>query len=289
VPPLLAAAGGSIVRRRSLHSLTLIGLFAIVATMFSALGADARQSASRENAFFAVNLNTGAFSYLGCVGLRDRVAGLALTNSVGYAVTNRNQLATFPLNNPYNITNIVTITGVDPRERFVGIDIRPLNQVLYGQGASGTVYTIDPASGVATALGPAGVRLDGRSFGFDFNPQADRIRVVSERQQNLRLNPNDGTLAAFDGTLTYAAGDVNARKRPEVEAAAYTNNVANAASTQLFVIDERTDSLALQAPPNDGVLTTIGPSGYSLSSIAGFDITPGGSAFAVARANGVRC
>ena len=272
-----------------LRLLTLIGLFAILASMFSALGASARQSANRENAFFSVNLGSGAFGYLGCIGLRDRVAGLALTDSVGYAVTERNQLATFPLNNPFNITSLVDITGLGRRERFVGIDIRPLNQTLYGLGTSGTVYVIDPASGVATPLGPAGVSLDGRAFGFDFNPQADRIRVVTDRRQNLRLNPNDGTLVAFDGTLAYAAGDVNAAQRPAVEAAGYTNNVANAASTQLFVIDGRTDSLALQAPPNNGVLTTIGPSGFSLSSIAGFDITPGGAAFAVARANGVGC
>jgi hypothetical protein len=34
--------------------------------------------------------------------------------------------------------------------------------------------------------------LAGTSFGFDFNPTVDRIRLVSDSGQNLRLNPNSG-------------------------------------------------------------------------------------------------
>jgi hypothetical protein len=51
--------------------------------------------------------------------------------------------------------------------------------------------------------------LNGSSFGFDFNPTVDRIRVQSDADQNLRLNPATGALAATDTTLSFAVGDTN--------------------------------------------------------------------------------
>ena len=50
----------------------------------------------------------------------------------------------------------------------------------------------------APAFTPA---LSGTAFGFDFNPTVDRIRVVSDTGQNLRLNPDTGAVAAVDGAL----------------------------------------------------------------------------------------
>ena len=38
--------------------------------------------------------------------------------------------------------------------------------------------------------------LNGTGFGFAFDPVADRIRVVSDSEQNLRINPDTGTVAA---------------------------------------------------------------------------------------------
>ena len=40
--------------------------------------------------------------------------------------------------------------------------------------------------------------LDGTEFGVDFNPQVDRLRVVSNSGQNLRLHPDTGAVAAVD-------------------------------------------------------------------------------------------
>ena len=44
-------------------------------------------------------------------------------------------------------------------------------------------------------------------------------------------------------------------------------------STTLYVIDTRKDSLAIQAPPNEGVLTTVGRLGVNVSGPLGFDIS----------------
>jgi hypothetical protein len=146
------------------------------------------------------------------------------------------------------------------------------------------VYTIDRASGASRLVSTLTVAFDaGPRSGFDFNPQTDRLRLVGGNGQNLRVHVDLGA-AATDTPLRYAAKDPNAGRRPAVAAAAYTNSVANAAATKLFDIDGDLDILALQDPPNDGVLATIGPLGADFGPLAGFDIVSEGGvdrAFAV--------
>jgi len=129
--------------------------------------------------------------------------------------------------------------------------------------------------------------LTGSIFGFDFNPTVDRIRLVSDAAQDLRLHPDTGAVAATDGNLAYAAGDPGAGVGPRVVAAAYTNNVAGATATQLFDIDAARDVLALQNPPNAGTLVTVGPLGVDVSDLAGFDIAGSdGATYAALQARG---
>ena len=66
-----------------------------------------------------------------------------------------------------------------------------------------------------------------RAPGVDFNPQTDRLRVVSADGQNLRVNVTLGA-TAVDGALRYADGDSDAGKRPRIAASAYTHNVVDA-------------------------------------------------------------
>jgi hypothetical protein len=81
-----------------------------------------------------------------------------------------------------------------------------------------------------------------------------------------------------DLPLNYAGADQGTN--PVVVGAAYTNGVApsprDAATqggTQLFVIDSGIDALALQNPPNDGILTRVGTGlGVDTSSAVGFEI-----------------
>jgi hypothetical protein len=137
------------------------------------------------------------------------------------------------------------------------------------------VYTVDPASARATAVGdPFTPALDGDEFGVDFNPQADRLRVISNLGQNLRIVPDTGQVAANKGDtpLTYLKGDAFEGILPRMSAAAYTNNVPAAPSTQLFDLDTRQDTLALQNPPNDGTLKTVGDLRVDTRRLAGFDI-----------------
>lgn len=156
------------------------------------------------------------------------------------------------------------------------------------------IYTLDRDSGAATLVGtpPFTQTLNGAAFGFDFNPVPDRIRLVSDAEQNLRLHPVTGQVAAIDSTLVYSTTDLNAGATPNLAGAAYTNNISGSKSTTLYVIDSNLDLLALQggpngAPsPNGGQLLSVGRLGVEVGNLVGFDIAPTGAAFAAAAAPG---
>lgn len=197
------------------------------------------------------------------------------------ALTSGNRLLFFDHATPGTITRSVNVTGLGDGEILVGIDYRPATGGLYALGAS-RLYLINGTTGAATQVGGNGVfTLNGARFGFDFNPTVDRIRVTSNTGQNLRLNPNDGGLAATDGTLAYAAGDRNAGVTPSVVSSAYTNSFAGAAATVLYNIDSGTGALVIQNPPNIGTLVTVGNLGVVFGNNVGFDISgTSGRAFA---------
>jgi hypothetical protein len=194
-----------------------------------------------------------------------------------YAVNAAGELVSFSANSAQTILSRVAISSLNTGERIVGIDFRPANNLLYGLGSSSQLYIIDTRTGAATRVGgPLGTPLSGTEFGFDFNPTVDRIRVVSDSGQNLRLHPETGAIAAVDTPLAYAAGDANAGRVPRVVGAAYTNPDNNPATgTTLFVIDSGNDIGAIQDPPNAGVLNTFLPLGADAGDVLGFDISAG--------------
>lgn len=198
-----------------------------------------------------------------------------------WALTTTNKLVNFSSLAPGTIRSNLTITGLQAGEALVGIDFRPRTGQLFGIGSTSRVYTINISTGAATQVGTAAFTpaLNGTKFGVDFNPVPDRIRLVSEADQNLRLNPDTGGLAGTDTTLVYAAGDPNAAANPNVVGVAYTNNVAGTATTTIYGIDANLDILVRQGSvggtptsPNTGQLTTIGSLGVNTTEQVGFDI-----------------
>ncbi len=211
-----------------------------------------------------VDLTNGKATNLG--NLSVPVIGIAIpTKAVAYAVDASNNLQIFNLTTP-GTPVVKAITGLQVGETVYGIDMRPATGQLYALGSTSRIYAINMSSGVATMVGtgPFTPLLTGTSFGFDFNPTVDRIRVVSNTGQNLRLNPNDGTVAATDMPLNPGV--------PMVSASAYTNNFAGSTTTTLFNIDPSTDKLYTQVPPNNGTLVEIGPLGINVETDNGFDI-----------------
>ncbi len=232
------------------------------------------------------------------VGLALLLVGVVLVNPTPahaitaaaqiYGITPDNRLVRFASGTPGVIIDTKSIVGLSDGEHFVGIDARPANGKLYGLGSTGRLFVINPNSGHAFAVSdtPISPSLNGTEFGFDFNPVADRIRVTSDGDQNLRINPDTGAVAGTDAALAYAGADANFAANPNVVASAYTNNVDGASSTTLYNLDSGTDDLATQNPPNSGTLNTVGSTGVDIPSVTGFDIDTDGGAWAVTTVGG---
>ena len=203
-----------------------------------------------------------------------------LSNTV--ALTASNRLISFARTAPATITSTSpVITGLQAGETLVGMDYRPANGLLYAVGSSGAVYQLDPLTGVASnrialtsaAAGNAAIVLTGTSFGVDFNPQADRLRVVSNTGQNLRIN--------LVSTAGNTAVDTALPATAMVSGSAYTNSFSGTASTRLYSInlsantlDEQgtTDPVTGVTQPNDGTQTTVAPLGVAPTAVNGFDV-----------------
>ncbi|MFE9740509.1 DUF4394 domain-containing protein [Streptomyces sp. NPDC006477] len=200
----------------------------------------------------------------------ERAAGHGLV-SVG--LTSDQRLVGFHVSNPGDTWALGKVTGLTGDTTLVGIDFRVQNGKLYGVGEKGGIYTINSAA-KAVKVSRLTVALRGKHFGVDFNPAANRLRVISDTGQNLRHNIDDPAApktTTVDGTLT------NPTMPPStalgVTGAAYTNNDLNAATaTTLFDIDTTNDRVSLQSPANAGTLAPTGGLGVNAGPSAGFDI-----------------
>src|SRR5262245_61286040 len=152
---------------------------------------------------------------------------------------------------PNTIAATTAVTGLGTGEALQGIDFRPATGQLYGLAVAGVnarVVTINTTSGAITQVG-ASFTVSGVDFGFDFNPTVDRLRVVSDADINLSINPATGAVT----TQTPLNPGT-----PTVVGSAYSNNFSGASTTVLYGIDSGSDFLVTQAPPASGTLTNVG-------------------------------
>jgi hypothetical protein len=196
-------------------------------------------------------------------------------------LTTDQRLVVFRVDKPAAAVPLGKVRGLKGDTRLVGIDYRVQNNKLYGVGDKGGVYTLREVGAKATKVSQLTVALQGTAYGVDFNPAANRLRVISDTGQNLRHNLDDpqgapaaGT-TAVDGTLVNppvppATAGVTARG---VTGAAYTNNDLDAATaTTLFDLDTAQDQISVQSPANAGNLAPTGKLGVDAPLNAGFDI-----------------
>lgn len=242
------------------------------------------------NTFSYKSLSLAALALAGLSACTTMVPESAERAEKAVAVTASNKLLKFNAGNPGRILTTLNITGLQAGETLLGIDYRVAKDQLYALGSSGRLYTLNEDTAAATVVGmPFAIKLEGTQFGFDFNPTVDRIRVVSNTGQNLRLHPDTGAVVdsnpalegvQTDGKLAYAAGDTNFGKSPIAVGAAYSYNKADPKITTNFALDATTGALVTQGSregvmpavsPNTGQLFTVGSLGVFFTTAA-FDI-----------------
>jgi hypothetical protein len=224
---------------------------------------------------YSVDLRTGTATRIGRVGDELGVIGMAIAPGDGvstvFGLTDVPELVTFDGTAPGRINSSVPITGVAQGSSLLAMDVTPTGELVALSDAS-VVYTIDPATGAAAAVGAAfEPPLSDPGFGFDVDPVTDQIRIDVATGQNLSADPTTGAAVVHDD-LAFAGTDANAGAAPRVVAAAYNP------AADLYVIDAATGSLARQAPVDRGVLTTIGQLDVAVTDGASFDIAASGEA-----------
>ncbi|MBA4743097.1 MAG: DUF4394 domain-containing protein [Azoarcus sp.] len=210
-----------------------------------------------------------------------------------FALTAEHELIRFDPSEPDKVLDRVEISGLADGDELRGIDFRVNYGVMYALGTSGQLYTVDPKDGKLSKVGDGKlpIELPDGPLGFDFNPAADRIRVVAETGLNLRLHPETGEAIDFDSdregfqadrSLTYVFNDRFVGRDPAISAAAYTYNADDEKLTTNFAIDRARGTLALQGTregtqppvsPNLGVLTSVGDLGTGPLAEVSFDIS----------------
>lgn len=246
--------------------------------------------------------NRGTIGGLGADNVLGLVATLPTTapanaagNMLAITAGTTQNLITFnraPQGSPNKLCSTTAITGLTAGDVIVGADTRPATGVLTAlakNGTAGRLYTIDGGTAAATAVaalttGGTAVTLTGSNFGVDFNPVPDRLRVVGDDGQNLRINVTDGT-TTVDTALTSATGGA---ARSGVSAVGYTNSFTGGSGTSLFTtlygLDSTTDALvrigndpangvaADPGNPNSGIVNDIGALGVDIGAVNAFDV-----------------
>jgi hypothetical protein len=185
-------------------------------------------------------------------------------------LTTSAQLVEFDTSTPGTASAGPTVTGLQPGETILGIDFRPATGKLYGLGSRSRLYRINEATGHATQVGPQfPAALSGTSFGFDFNAHTDRIGVVSDAEQNFRLDP--ATAAQTVDNALAPAGSVGT--------ASYSDAYDGAPSSTLWGIDYASDMLVrigaanATATANGGAVATIGALGVDAGADVSLDVS----------------
>jgi len=198
---------------------------------------------------------------------------------------------------PSVLTQVSVITGLQLGERIVDLDFRPGTGQLFGIGItpgggvidSLRLYRLDALTGVATAVSQSGILVtNGPAYDMDFNPTADRVRVVNAGNENLRLNPTTGARAdtPIIDTAINPAGNF-------ISGIAYDRSSGGPTSvTTLYGLSQTNNALVTiggidsSPSPNGGTVMNALPLGVDPTGDAGFDIGVDDTAYATLTVGG---
>ena len=197
-----------------------------------------------------------------------------------FGLTTTNELVAFNAKSPATFSSKIAVSGLGTGEKLLSIDFRPATGELYAVSDASKFYVINTQTAAARSIGGAFTpAISGAIASIDFNPTVDRIRLVTNTGQNLRLNPETGAVAATDGSIVTTSS---------ITGVAYTNSKSGATSTTLYDIDATSGKLFKQNPPNNGTLEEVGSLGFTFTGQAAFDISPDNSAALMSATSGTK-
>lgn len=238
--------------------------------------------------FSTVDLTSGATSPVGMIGGRGGSAVIDVTASPGSAytalgVTAGNQVLVFDPRRPDHILGRTAITGLRTDEAILSMDVRPGTEEVFAVSSRDVLYQLDLGRGTATAVGGRFTAFfKGAPIAADFDPVSGRLRVVSDRGEVLRLNPETGEVAdarpfvrgvQIDAPLHNVDASV-----PQVLTVAHSNNFDGAPGSTLYGVDKTTQELVAVSGSGSGEVTAVGSLNVGVADIASLDIvsTPDG-------------
>jgi hypothetical protein len=211
-------------------------------------------------------------------------ASAGAVNLVG--ITSANELARIDTGN-IAAASRTAISGLDAGDRFVGIDLRPADNKVYGITLSNRIYTVDAASGAASFVANLSDPIVNPmlGYGIDFNPSADfagasSLRFTSSAGSNFAINPTTGVvgnamsnIGAGNTAVTYSNAAILPTMAP--------------ASTELYYINSDTDMLSVALTGfNAPTIMTVGALGVDVLKANGFELLASGQAFAALNVDG---
>jgi Domain of unknown function (DUF4394)/PEP-CTERM motif len=205
-------------------------------------------------------------------------AGAQGTTLVG--LTSSNEIARIDTANIGAATR-TAITGLAAGDRFVGIDLRPGDNRLYGITLSNQLYTLDEMTGAATFVAALSAPIVNGSLGYgiDFNPVADfsgatSLRFVSSAGHNYAINANTGVVGNAANLIAGGYSAVSYSNSNPLPAGAPP-------ATALYYIDSTNDTLSVATSAfNTPSIGTVGSLGIDVLRANGFEILGNGLAYA---------
>jgi hypothetical protein len=165
-------------------------------------------------------------------------------------------LVSFDSSSPQTLLSARGITGLATGEELRGIDF--IGGTLYGLGDGSHLYTINPATAVATQVGSGTFSPSLNGIDFGLNAGTSQLYVSSDLGQNLTINPLTGAATAGPNYTSGASIDSMAYE--------YLNGNfygISSASHNMYSLN-----------PATGVVTLIGATGQSFVDRIGFDVSP---------------
>jgi hypothetical protein len=226
-----------------------------------------------------------------CAGSKQARAELLI------GLTENNLLIRFDSATPGTVNTIGLITGLTPGDVLAGMDRRPStgpnNGLIYALGISqvngaARIYILNETNAVATLVStltadpsdstppfPFTLIQSPDGIGMDFDPVTERLRIITDIDQNYRVNVDNG-LTQLDVPTAYQPGDPGFGTDAILIGAAYANNFGGAPSTTLRAIDvnKGPDRLVTFTDPNNGLFQSSAVLPFDAPSInTAYDIS----------------